>query len=92
MTSGPSYASVRLAAHNAHQFVVGRRGDQLVAAAGEVFEQFADVVGRIFVRGTGRNRAIDHAVVAVAAPSVKTGGIVVRWFPARCAGPTTLPS
>jgi hypothetical protein len=49
----------------------------LIAASGEVLEQFVDVPGWIDVCGTGRVDAIGDAIVAVLPPSVERRGIVV---------------
>jgi hypothetical protein len=49
----------------------------MVAAAGEVLQQPFDVICRIGVSRTRWIGAIDDAVVAILAPSVKTRGIVV---------------
>jgi hypothetical protein len=46
-------------------------GDELIAATGEVLQQFVDVPGWIGVCGAGRIDAIGYAIVAVLAPPVK---------------------
>jgi len=52
----------------------------VIPAAREVLQQLRDIESRIAIGGPGRIGAIDLAIVAIRAPTIKRGGIVVAGF------------